>query len=165
MNKHVGTILGMSALFVGSLIGPISAQTTPATTQTTQTTQTTDTTGPHNAYCGNYVNGTWTPNGNCMTETVTTTTSTTPTTSTGTSAMAAPNAPARMPERLTGTITSVKGHLVTLQQSTNSLVVDDSRALKREDTGKVAVGRAITAHGYWEAGTFYANRFETAGQQ
>ena len=50
--------------------------------------------------------------------------------------------------------------MVTLRHGDNVLIVNDSRALSREDTGKVATGRDIVAHGYWEDGTFYANRFE-----
>jgi hypothetical protein len=55
-----------------------------------------------------------------------------------------------------GTITSVKGHLVTLQQTTQSLVINDEPALQRQDSGKVAVGRQVSAIGYWRNGTFYA---------
>jgi hypothetical protein len=55
-----------------------------------------------------------------------------------------------------GTITSVKGHLVTLQQTTQSLVINDEPALQRQDSGKVAVGRQASAIGSWRNGTFYA---------
>jgi hypothetical protein len=55
-----------------------------------------------------------------------------------------------------GTITSVKGHLVTLQQTTQSLVINDEPALQRQASGKVAVGRQVSAIGYWRNGTFYA---------
>jgi hypothetical protein len=55
-----------------------------------------------------------------------------------------------------GTITGVKGHLVTLQQTTQSLVINDGPALERQDSGKVAVGRQVSAIGYWRNGTFYA---------
>jgi hypothetical protein len=157
MTNIIRIALGTSVALLG-LGTPAFAQSAPVQTTTTQTTQTTttDVTGPHSPYCGSYVNGTWTPNGNCVVET------TTVTTTPATTAMTPENGGvARIPQRVTGTITSVKGHLVTLQQSTQSLVVDDSRALNRQETGKVAVGRAITAHGYWEGGTFYANRFET----
>jgi hypothetical protein len=50
----------------------------------------------------------------------------------------------------------VTGHLVTLQQSTQSLVVNDQPALNRRESGRVAVGRSVVAHGYWLTGTFYA---------
>ena len=60
--------------------------------------------------------------------------------------------------KVDGTITEVKGHLVTVQMSTRTVVIDDSPALQRETSGKVAVGRQITAYGYWSSGTFYATR-------
>jgi hypothetical protein len=103
----------------------------------------------------------WTPNGNCVVETTTTVTTTTPA---GQTAAAAPLAvdPARIPQRITGTIIGVRGHLVTLQQANRDLVVDDQGALDRDSSGRVAVGRAVTAHGYWKGGTFYANRFDSA---
>jgi hypothetical protein len=59
-------------------------------------------------------------------------------------------------ERISGTITSVKGHLVTVAQTGKNVTIDDTPALKNQLTGKVAVGRQIVAHGYWDAGTFYA---------
>jgi hypothetical protein len=59
-------------------------------------------------------------------------------------------------ERIEGTITIVKGHLVTVAQSNKSIVIDDTPALANKLTGEVAVGRQIVAHGYWDAGTFYA---------
>ena len=61
-----------------------------------------------------------------------------------------------------GTITIVKGHLVTVQQSTGTVVVDDTPALNNQFTGKVAVGRRIVAHGYWDAKNFYATIITTA---
>jgi hypothetical protein len=64
-------------------------------------------------------------------------------------------------ERLAGTIVSVKGHLVTLQQTTRTLVIDDTQALNNQLTGKVAVGRQVVAHGYWANGTFYATLLTT----
>ena len=62
-----------------------------------------------------------------------------------------------------GTITIVKGHLVTLQQTNGTVVIDDSAALSDQSTGRVAVGRQIVAHGYWRAGNFYATAI-TGGQ-
>jgi hypothetical protein len=117
--------------------------------------QTIDVVGPHSPYCGAWQNGVFTPNGNCVEETVTTTTTTS-----AEPAMAPADHPGRMLQRLRGTITGVNGHMVTLQQSTQTLVINDSPALGREDSGRVAVGRQITAHGYWEDGTFFATRFE-----
>ncbi len=59
-------------------------------------------------------------------------------------------------QRIAGTIVSVKGHLVTVQQSTRQIVIDDRTALIRQTSGRVAVGRQIIAHGYWRDGVFYA---------
>lgn len=59
-------------------------------------------------------------------------------------------------DNLAGTITKVQGHLVTLQQTSRSVVVNDQPALDRQQTGKVAVGRQVVAYGYWRDGTFYA---------
>jgi len=118
--------------------------------------QTMDVVGPHNPYCGAWQNGAWMPNGNCIEETTVTTTTTT----SGPAAMAVPERPGRVMQHLRGTIIGVNGHLVTLQQSTQTLVVNDSPALGRQDSGRVAVGRQVTAHGYWEDGTFFATRFE-----
>ena len=131
--------------------------------------QTTDVVGPHNPYCGAWQNGTWTPNGNCVEETTTTTTTTTtrPADTAPAPAMApdrdramSPDHPRHFMQHLRGTITSVNGHLVTLSQSTRTLVVNDTPALHREDTGRVAVGRQVVAHGYWEGDVFYVTRFE-----
>ncbi len=62
-----------------------------------------------------------------------------------------------------GTITIVKGHLVTLQQTNGTIVIDDSAALNNGTTGRVAVGRQIVAHGYWNGNNFYATTI-TGGQ-
>jgi hypothetical protein len=94
---------------------------------------------PYNdATCGTWNGNIWTPNGNC------------------------PNTEYKHAV-VAGTITFVKGHLVTLQQTTGSIVIDDSAALSDQSTGRVAVGRQIVAHGYWRAGNFYATAI-TGGQ-
>ena len=152
------TLAIASAMLLSSLLaGPAIAQT--VTTQTTKTVQTgtMDTVGPHSPYCGAWVSGTWTPNGNCVTETTTTTTT----------SQAAPDttavvgaAPARIAERISGKIIGVNANMVTLQHGDRTMQVDDSRALDLQDTGKVATGRDVIAHGYWEGGVFYANRFD-----
>lgn len=85
------------------------------------------------ANCGTWVNDVWVPNANC-----------------------ASYVTIVRHDALAGTITSVKGHLVTIQQTTRSLVVNDQPALDRQQTGKVAVGRQVVAYGYWMGGTFYA---------
>lgn len=91
-----------------------------------------------NPYCGSVVNGTWVPNGAC------------------------PDTRGYVPQRayVTGTITKVSGHLVTVQQSRGALVINDTPALNRQTTGRVAVGRQITAFGFWQNGTFYATAIE-----
>jgi hypothetical protein len=128
---------------MGAMIaGPVGAQTT--------TTTTVDVVGPHNPYCGSWQNGTFVPNGNCVEDAV-------PSAQTTTTVV---QHQGRTMQRVRGTITSVQGHLVTVQMSTQTLVINDSPALSADQTGRVAVGRMITAHGYWEDGTFYATRFE-----
>jgi hypothetical protein len=124
-------------LSMGTMIaGPVGAQPV-------------DVVGPHNPYCGSWQNGTFVPNGNCVEETAPATTTTTVVAN-----------PGRTMERVRGTITAVQGHLVTVQMSTNTLIINDTPALAADQTGRVAVGRMITAHGYWQDGTFFATRFE-----
>jgi hypothetical protein len=156
MRKSFAIAVGAGAMLVASLVsGPVGAQSTQ-TTQTTQTTtQSGDIVGPHNPYCGAWADGAFQANGNCVTETITTTTNTQPVAMT-----AGAPAPTRFGERVSGQITNVSGHLITLQHGSNTLIVDDSRALNRQDTGHVATGRDVTAHGYWEDGTFYASSFQ-----
>jgi hypothetical protein len=137
-------------LFLTALIFSAGAMIAgPVGAQTTTTTTTVDIVGPHNPYCGSWQNGTFVPNGNCVEEAVPAGTTTTVVEHSG-----------RIMQHIRGTITSVQGHLVTVQMSANSLVLNDSPALAADQTGRVAVGRMITAHGYWEDGTFYATRFE-----
>jgi hypothetical protein len=94
---------------------------------------------PYNdASCGTWNGDTWVPNGSCTSVSY-------------------------KHAVVAGTITFVKGHLVTLQQTTGSIVIDDSAALSNESSGRVAVGRQIVAHGYWRAGNFYATAI-TGGQ-
>jgi len=63
--------------------------------------------------------------------------------------------------RVEGTIVSVKGHLVTLQQTSSQIVIDDTIALRDQNSGRVAVGRRIVAHGYWQNDNFYATAITT----
>jgi hypothetical protein len=81
--------------------------------------------------CGTWQGDVWTPNGNCATTLY-------------------------KHEVVAGTIVAVKGHLVTLQQTNKQVVIDDSAALNNQNTGRVAVGRQVVAHGYWEGENFYA---------
>jgi hypothetical protein len=96
---------------------------------------------PHAVFCGAMQDSVWVSNGNCVDDAT---------------AVAADEADGRQRGRVTGTITSVSGHMVTLEQSSSSLVVNDQPALNRRESGKVAVGRSVVAHGYWLSGTFYA---------
>jgi hypothetical protein len=88
--------------------------------------------------CGAWQGDTWVPNGSCAAATY-------------------------RHEVVAGTITAVKGHLVTLQQTNRSVVIDDSAALNNQTSGRVAVGRQIVAHGYWQGDNFYATAI-TGGQ-
>ncbi|MFY9885984.1 MAG: hypothetical protein WBW89_06465 [Candidatus Cybelea sp.] len=88
--------------------------------------------------CGSWQGDAWTPNGNCPATTY-------------------------KHEIVAGTIVFVKGHLVTLQQTNKQVVIDDSAALNNQNSGRVAVGRQIVAHGYWQGGNFYATAI-TGGQ-
>lgn len=137
----------------------LAQQTQPGNDQSTtqQTTTTTTTTtvdkdpnadlddaaamGPNHLYgdpiCGTWTSGTWTPNGHCPDYKV---------------------GPHRA--RLAGTITKVDGHLVTVQQSTRTVVINDQPALNNKMSGKVATGRQIIAYGYWVGPNFYATIIE-----
>jgi len=88
--------------------------------------------------CGAFVNGTWTPNGLCKVE---------------------------RRDSVTGTITIVKGHLVTLQRSKDTIVINDQPALNAQTTGRVAVGRQIVAAGYWRDAVFYATSITSPPEQ
>ena len=70
--------------------------------------------------------------------------------------------PGRPRGAVRGNITAVSGHLVTVSNGTNSIVINDQPALNRKLTGSVAVGRSIVAIGYWHGGTFYATTIEDA---
>jgi hypothetical protein len=80
--------------------------------------------------CGTWVNDEWVSNGTCSQDI--------------------------RHDTVSGTITIVKGHLVTLQQATRTVVIDDQPALDAKQSGKVAVGRVVAAYGYWKDGNFYA---------
>ena len=74
-----------------------------------------------------------------------------------------PNAQGMLPHRrafVSGTITRVDGHLVTVQQSTGTVVINDQPALNRKLSGHVAVGRQVVAIGHWRGGTFYATNIQ-----
>lgn len=162
MRKSFAIAVGAGAMLLAGLAaGPAFAQTSSTTQTTTTRTATGDIIGPHNPYCGVWVGDAFQANGNCVTETTTTTTTTQPAAVAAPGAavvVAAPNG--RINERISGKIIAVDKNMVTLQHGNRTLIVNDGRALSREDTGRVATGREVVAHGYWEDGTFYANRFE-----
>jgi len=147
--KHVPSI-AMSLTLVAGLAGAAAAQTVPApppqqqtTTQQTTTPDGQTTTTVTKTYvdtkCGSWNGDNWVANGSC-----------------------ASDATAYKHERLAGTITAVQGHLVTVQQTNKQVVINDTPALNNQLTGKVAVGRQIVAHGYWDNGTFYATLLTTS---
>lgn len=134
MRQLLPILVGVSTLCAGMFtLAPAGAQTTPASL------------GPRDPYCGTWYDNAWMPSGNCIRETP-----------------ATASAATLVPEKISGTITAVDGHLVTLQQANHDLVINDQPALKRELTGRVVVGRSIWAHGYWQNGIFYAERLTTA---
>ncbi|HEV3154135.1 MAG TPA: hypothetical protein VGZ02_10060 [Candidatus Baltobacteraceae bacterium] len=58
-----------------------------------------------------------------------------------------------------GAIVGVNGNMVTLQtQNFSTVTIDDQPALDNRATGRVAIGRIVTAYGYWQNGTFYATQ-------
>jgi hypothetical protein len=83
--------------------------------------------------CGTWVNDEWVPSGKCP-----------------------PDDEHLRHDTVSGTITIVKGHLVTIQQSHGTVVINDQPALDSKQTGKVAVGRMVVAYGYWSDNNFYA---------
>jgi hypothetical protein len=154
----------MRLLITTAMFGLAAAMiAAPAAAQTRVQIQVT---GPHNPYCGSWQNGTWVPNGNCVEESSpassSTTTVITPPQTTTTDRDRDMNARdhGRSFERIRGTITAVNGHMVTIQQSDRTLVINDSPALAADMSGRVAVGRQVVVHGYWEDGQYYATRLE-----
>ncbi len=117
----------------------VSGLALAASAQSQETTTTTVTQTYRDSTCGAWQADVWVPNATC----------------TGDQAK-------YRHERMAGTITSVKGHLVTIQMTDKSVVINDQPALNQKMTGKVAVGRQIVAHGYWQDGTFYATLLTTS---
>jgi hypothetical protein len=85
------------------------------------------------ADCGAWTNNVWTPSGTCANSNL----------------------------RVSGVITMVKGSMVTIQQSDHSITINDKPALNNEMSGRVAVGRTVTAHGFWKDDMFFATRIDT----
>lgn len=82
---------------------------------------------------------------------------------------------------VTGTIVGVNGNMVTIRPNNGdgnyggyggygsnggygndgygqTITIDDQPALDNQTSGRVSVGRYVTAYGYWQNGTFYATR-------
>lgn len=151
--KHPIIAITLALALGAALSVPAFSQTQTQQQQTTTTTTTTVDTdpnadlddsaamGPNNQYgdpiCGVWVSGVWQPNGHCPGYAV---------------------GPRRA--RVAGTITIVRGHLVTVQLADRSIVINDQPALNRQMSGRVAVGRQIVAYGYWRDGNFYATAME-----
>jgi hypothetical protein len=136
--------IAVAALLAATCFGMASAQTMPSTTPDPDINADLNNSaaiGPNNQYgdpiCGTWVSGVWQDNGHCPSYVV---------------------GPHRF--RLEGTITVVKGHLVTVQQSDKTVVVDDTPALNRQTSGRVAVGRRIVAYGYFRGDNYYATVIE-----
>jgi hypothetical protein len=150
MTKRIPSI-ALSLTMVAGLAAAAGAQTVPAPppAQTTTTQQTTPdgqtTTTVTKTYvdtkCGAWNGDTWVATPGACDATVVS---------------------AYKHERLAGTITAVQGHLVTIQQTDKQVVINDTPALNNQLTGRVAVGRQIVAHGYWDHGTFYATLLTTS---
>jgi hypothetical protein len=85
------------------------------------------------ADCGAWANDVWSPSGTCQNAHL----------------------------RLSGTITAVNGSMVTIQQADHSITVNDKPALRNEMSGRVAVGRTVTMHGYWRDLVFFATQIDT----
>jgi hypothetical protein len=60
-----------------------------------------------------------------------------------------------------GTITSVNGNQVTVMEGFGQTVtINDQPALDNQSTGRVVVGRYVTAYGYYQNGIFYATSMQ-----
>lgn len=61
---------------------------------------------------------------------------------------------------ITGTIIAVNGNQVTILSNFQPVTINDQPALDNRTSGRVAVGRSVTAYGYWQGGTFFATRIQ-----
>lgn len=60
-------------------------------------------------------------------------------------------------QSVSGVIVGVNGNQVTIMQGLlNRITINDQPALDRQATGRIEIGRSITAYGYYSNGTFYA---------
>jgi len=132
-------VLALSVAIAASLIAPAIGQSVDP--DPNADVNNTAAMGPNSQYgdpiCGAWANGIWQDNGHC------------PGYATG---------PHRV--RIAGTITAVKGHLVTVQQADRTLTINDQPALNNQQSGRVAVGRQVVAYGYWRDNNFYATVLE-----
>ena len=63
---------------------------------------------------------------------------------------------------LSGEIVAVNGNQVQIQQQNRGsrITINDQPALDRQTSGRVSVGRYVTAYGYWQNGVFYATQMD-----
>jgi hypothetical protein len=99
--------------------------------------------GGNNPDCGYMSGGQWVSNGNCDPN----------------------NHPwadgARHRGQLRGTIIAVNGNMVTVRTwHRGRITFNDGPALRRQTSGRVAVGRDIVANGFWRNGEFLATSIE-----
>ena len=60
-----------------------------------------------------------------------------------------------------GTITAVSGNQVTLVAGFGqSITINDQPALDNQTSGRVVIGRFVTAYGYWQNNVFYATSMQ-----
>ncbi|HEY8314033.1 MAG TPA: hypothetical protein VIG51_07635 [Candidatus Baltobacteraceae bacterium] len=63
--------------------------------------------------------------------------------------------------QVSGLIVGVNGNQITLQEGIGRQIrVNDQPALDRQQTGRVYVGRSVTAYGYYQNATFYATSIQ-----
>ncbi len=147
-----------SAAFALALVFAGGASTTPALAQQPPAPATQPAPSAADTYCGTWVNGLWVPSGKCGFD---------PACGSFVNNVWTPNGTCANERRdtVTGTITIVKGHLVTLQRAKDTIVINDQPALNAQTTGHVAVGRQIVAAGYWRNGNFYATSITSPPEQ
>ncbi len=142
-----------SALAFAPILQPSASTTASAQTTTVETPTGQTVVIDQSPQCGDMVSGQWTPNGQCREFADC---------GAWTSGVWAPSGVcAKQHMRLSGVITIVKGSMVTIQQSDHTITINDKPALRNEMTGRVAVGRTVTVHGYWQDGTFFATSIDS----
>jgi hypothetical protein len=148
----VGAALAIALAFA-PILQPSASTTASAQTATTQTATGQTVIIDQSPECGTMAGGQWTPNGQCR-EFVDC--------GAWTNDVWTPNGTcAKQKIRLSGVITIVKGSMVTIQQSDHTITFNDKPALMNETTGRVAVGRTVTVHGYWKDDMFFATSIDS----